>query len=277
MKTILIPTDFSKNAFVAAEYGCALAAASGQRVLLLHVYIALYSGYKEEGSSVKQIKWAESESAKEMENIVKTLKKQFPDVTIEGEYVKGFMIDVVTQKLKDGPFSLVVMGTKGVSNVAESILGSTTYEVIKKSPIPVLVVPTDTPDFAFKNAGFFTDYNDSELDALLTFSRSIPLNPKLSVLHFYTDGEHRDATEKSLSKWERKVRAAFPDGNFTFKAVQVDKVDINAVSAAATDEKLDLLIFTRPHRTFFHTIFAPSLTKAVAGYSTAIPSLFIRA
>ena len=80
MKTILIPTDFSKNAFVAAEYGCALAAASGQRVLLLHVYIALYSGYKEEGSSVKQIKWAETESAQAMKELVASLTGQFPSV-----------------------------------------------------------------------------------------------------------------------------------------------------------------------------------------------------
>lgn len=277
MKTILIPTDFSKNAFVAAEYGCALAAATGQKVLLLHVYIALYAGYKDDGESVKQIEWAENESAKNMEDMVKVLKTQFPDVPIEGEYVKGFMIDVVTQKLKDGGFSMVAMGTKGVSNVAESIFGSTTYEVIKKSPIPVLVVPMDTPDFSLKKAGFFTDYNDSELDALLTFNQTIAISPQLSILHFYTDGEKQETTEKSLFRWERKVGAAFPDGHFSFKAIQVDKVDINAVRTAAETEQLNLLIFVRPHRTFFHTIFAPSLTKAVAGYGTTIPSMFIRA
>lgn len=276
MKTILIPTDFSKNAFVAAEYGCSLAAAAQQKVLLFHAYIALYSGYNEDGNSRKQMEWAESESEKEMENLVKTLKKQFPNVEIEGEYIKGFMIDVVADKLKGDHISLVVMGTKGVSNVTESMLGSTTYEVIKKSPIPVLVVPTDTPDFALKKVGFFTDYNDSELDALLKFRQAIPLNPQLSVLHLYTDGENQDAVEKLLSRWERKTRAAFPDENFLFKAIPVEKVDINAVSAAAVAERLNLLVFARPHKSLFQTIFVPSLTKEVAGYSSTIPSLFIR-
>lgn len=276
MKTILIPTDFSKNAFVAAEYGCSLAAATQQKVLLMHVYIALYSGYKEDGNSTKQIEWVENQSAQDMENLIKILKDQFPDVQIEGEYVKGFMIDVVGQKLKEGDISLVVMGTKGVSNVAESVLGSTTYEVIKKSPVPVLVVPADTPDFVFKRVGFFTDYKDVELDALLTFRQAIPLAAQLSVLHFYTDKKDQETTEKDLSRWERKMRAAFPDEHLSFKAVYTDDVDINAVSLTADAEQLNLLVFTRPHKTFFQTIFTPRLTKTVAGYFTTIPSIFIK-
>lgn len=242
----------------------------------MHVYIALYSGYKEDGNSTKQIKWAESQSAKDMEHLVNVLKKQFPNVEIEGEYVKGFMIDVVEQKLKDSDISLVVMGTKGVSNVAESVLGSTTYEVIKKSPIPVLVVPVDTPDFVLDRVGFFTDYKDSELDALLTFRQAIPLDTHISVLHFYTDKDNQEATEKNLSRWERKMSAAFPDEDLSFKAVHVDKVDINAVSLTADTEQLNLLVFTRPHKTFFQTIFTPRLTKAIAGYFSTIPSVFIK-
>src|SRR5690606_30889727 len=108
MNTILVPTDFSENAFIAAAYACALAGASKQKVQLLNVYIALYAGFGEEGDSVKQIKWAETESAAAMKKLVETLNKQFPDVSIEGECVKGFMIDVVTDKLKRKENALVV-------------------------------------------------------------------------------------------------------------------------------------------------------------------------
>jgi len=275
MKTILIPTDFSENAFVAAEYGCSLAKVTGQKVLLFHAFIALYSGYSEEENSSQRIAWAESEPARRMENLVKTLKEEFPGVHIESEYIKGFMIDVLTAKVREDLFSLVVMGTKGVSNVAESLLGSTTFEVIKKSAIPVLVVPTDTPDFELKKIGFFTDYNDSELDALFKFRQAIPLRQQISVLHFHSDREKQDAVEKSLSRWKRKTSAAFPGEDFVFKVIPVEKVDINAVSEAAADEQLNLLIFVRLHKSFFEKIFAPSLTKEVVGYSSGIPSLFI--
>lgn len=273
MKTILVPTDFSENAFVAAAYACALAEASKQKVQLLHVYIALYSGFGEEGNSVKQIKLAETESAAAMKSLLESLSNQFPGVDIEGECIKGFMIDVVTNKLKKNENSLIVMGTKGVTNIAESILGSTTYEVIKKSPVPVLVVPIDTPDFSFKRVGFFTAYDDHELDALMTFQQVINLKPHLSMLHFYKEND--STPDKELSRWQRKVETAFPDWPVSCKTIPVDKVDINAVTQEAKADGLDLLVFARPHKSFFEKIFRPSLTKAIANYPT-VPSLFIR-
>ena len=273
MKTILVPTDFSKNAFVAAEYACALAKASKQKVQLLHVYIALYSGYGEEGNSIKQIKWAETDSADAMKNLVENLTRQFPDVDIEGECLKGFMIDIVIDKLRRNENSMVVMGTKGATNITESILGSTTYEVIKKSPVPVLVVPIDTPDFSFQRVGFFTAYDDHELDALLVFQQALNLRPHLSMLHFYKAGEK--APDKELERWQRKVAEAYPDWIVSCKATPVEKVDINAVTQEAKSDNLDLLVFARPHKSFFQKIFSPSLTKAIANYPT-IPSLFIK-
>ncbi len=273
MKTILVPTDFSENAFVAAAYACALAKASKQKVQLLHVYIALYSGYGEEGNSVKQIRWAETESTEAMKGLVQNLNGLFPDVDIDGECIKGFMIDIVTDKLKKNESSMVVMGTKGATNITESILGSTTYEVIKKSPVPVLVVPIDTVDFSFRRMGFFTAYDDHELDALLVFQQVLNLRPHVSMLHFYKEGEK--APDKELERWQRKVAEAFPDWGVSCKAAPVEKVDINAVTQEAKSNNLDLLVFARPHKSFFQKIFVPSLTKAIANYPT-IPSLFIK-
>lgn len=272
MKTILVPTDFSENAYLAAVYACSLANATKQKVQLLHVYITLYSGFGEEGNSAEQIKWAETDAVAGMQRLVEDLAKQSPHVEVVGECVNGFMIDVLTDRLKKGDVSLVVMGTKGVSNLAESVFGSTTYEVIKKSFVPVLVIPKDTSEFMLKHVGFFSDFNDAEMDALLTLRQSVRLDPKVSVLHFYKVGESEPV--KALTRWQRKVHEAFPDWGLSFKALPVQHVDLNAVGQAAKSEKLDLLVFVRPHKSFFRKIFVPSLTKAVANYPI-IPSLFI--
>jgi len=47
------------------------------------------------------------------------------------------------------------------------------------------------------------------------------------------------------------------------------------VAQEAKAEHLDLLVFVRPHKSFFEKIFRPSLTKAIANYPT-VPSLFIK-
>lgn len=185
MKTILVPTDFSKNAFVAAQYAASLAKAVGCRLKFYHVYIVLYSGFEEKGVSVQHVEWADEEAGKAMDSLLATIKEQYPDVEIEGECVRGFMIDALTKKLKDeDSISLLVMGTKGVTNVAESIFGSTTYEVLKKATVPVIVIPEDTPDFSLNHVGFFTDYNDYELDAFNQMSSLLSPVNSCDVVHF---------------------------------------------------------------------------------------------
>src|SRR3546814_5308566 len=108
-----------------------------------------------------------------------------------------------------------------VQKCALPILGSPTYEVINKSPIPVLVVPIETPDFAFKRVEFFTAYDDHELDALMALQQAINLKPHLSMLHFYTEGD--DKPEKELARWQRKVEAAFPDWAVSCKAMRSEE------------------------------------------------------
>lgn len=273
MKTILVPTDFSKNAFVAAQYAASLAQVGGYKLHLYHVYIVLYSGFEEKGVSVQHVEWADEEAKKAMSSLLSTIQEQYPGLEVEGECVRGFMIDALTNKLKDDDsIALLVMGTKGVTNVAESVFGSTTYEVLKKVSIPIIVIPEDTPDFSLNHVGFFTDYNDYELDAFDQMAALLPGVKSCDVIHFTKIGA--DNTDKR-ERWRLKAEAAHTDLNVGIKEVEVEGVDINSVIDVAVVHALDLMVFTRPHKPFFERVFVKSLTKAVANYPV-IPSLFIK-
>lgn len=274
MKTIIVPTDFSKNAFVAGQYAASLAREMGAKVLFYHVYIVLYSGFEETGVSVKHVEWADEEASGAMDKLLGTMRQQYPDVQIDGEYIRGFMIDALMERLKsDSEVQLIVMGTKGVTNVAESIFGSTTYEVLKKSQIPVLVIPEDTPDYALKHVGFFSDYNIHEIDALKLMTNLLTPIKTFDVLHFIKQGATANAERRE--SWKLKASAALGDQPLEIKEIPVDKVDLHSVTTLATDQQLDLMVFTRPQKPFFEKIFGKSLTKAVASYPV-IPSLFIK-
>jgi len=274
MKTILVPTDFSKNAFVAGQYAASLAKEMGAKVLFYHVYIVLYSGFEETGVSVKHVEWADEEAAGAMEKLLVSMREQYPEVSIEGEYVRGFMIDALMEQLKtNSGIELIVMGTKGVTNVAESIFGSTTYEVLKKAKIPVLVIPEDTPDYSLKHVGFFSDYNVDEIDALKLMTDLLTPIKTFDVLHFIKQGATDNAEKREA--WKLKASAALGDQPVEIKEIPVDKVDLSSVTRLATDQQLDLMVFTRPQKPFFEKIFGKSLTKAVANYPV-IPSLFIK-
>lgn len=269
MKTILVPTDFSDNAFIAAQYAASLGQRTGQRVQLLHVFIALFIEEEKEPVDDRQLGMCKEQMA----DLVSTLRKQYPDVSIEGECIQGFMIDRLQEKLHAESYNLIVMGTKGATNMAESVLGSTTFEVIRKASVPVLVVPENTPDFKLDQVGFFTDYKDAELETLLRLRHTLDTEFAIRVLHLYKSTT-QDPVEEN-TQWQRKIQDAFPESNLSFETCRVAKLNANTVAQVAVEENLDLLVFSRPHRTFFESIFARSLTKEVANYPT-VPSLFIR-
>ncbi len=274
MKTIIVPTDFSENAFIASQYALELAKAKNYKVILYHVYIVLYSGYDEKGTSVKQIEWADEEAEKSMKNLLETLRAQFVDVDIQGECVRGFLMDALTEHLKKNPaIELIVMGTKGVTNVAENIFGSTTYEVLKKSSLPVLVVPANTPEFSLKHVGFFSAYSEHEMRSLAATFDLVLDNTRVDIIHL--NSSSKQTLSEKANSWRETAKSAFPERSIAHQEVEVDKVDVNAVTRVVDTLGLDILVFTRPHKTFFQQIFARSLTKAVANYPV-IPSLFFK-
>jgi len=269
MKTILVPTDFSNNAFIAAQYAASLGQLTGQQVRLLHVFIALYIEEEKEPADDHRL----GTCKEQMAELVGTLRKHYPDVSIEGECIQGFMIDRLQEKLHAESYNLIVMGTKGATNMTESVLGSTTFGVIRKATIPVLVVPENTPDFKLEQVGFFTDYKDAELGTLLRLRHTLDARFAIRILHLYKS-TRQDPVEEN-AQWQRKIRDAFPEDDISFETCRVVKIDANTVAQVAVEENLDLLVFSRPHRTFFESIFVKSLTKEVANYPT-VPSLFIR-
>lgn len=274
MNTIIVPTDFSQNAFVAAQYAASLAKQNGSKLLLYHVYIVLYSGFEEKGVSVQHVEWADNEASTSMKTLLDTMRAQYPEVEIDGEYTRGFMIDALNEKLKThSDINLVVMGTKGVTNLGEAIFGSTTYEVLKKAPIPVLVIPGDTPDFSMDHAGFFSDYNTHEIELLQKAMDLMKPVKKFDVIHL-VKGEAQGESVKAQD-WRTKLESTFPDRSIKIKELPVEKVELTEVVSIAKEQELDLLVFTRPHKPFFEKLFVKSLTKAVASYPV-LPSLFIK-
>ena len=273
MKTILVPTDFSSNAYAALRYAASLATLQGYRLHLLHTYVVLYAGYDGEKRTQKLLEQQEIEVSEQMVPLIEKLQAEFPDVEVSGECCGGFVVDKIIGSITEGNYSLVVMGTKGVTNVAEQLLGSTTSEVIARSPIPVLAVPQNVEDFRPDQIGFFSAFDESEINTLLRTRHLLGADHNTTILHLYrsTDSE----PSKEASRWEERIRTEFSDGRFDFCNLRVGKLDSATVAQIAQDKKLDLLVFTRPQKSFFSKVFAKSLTRDVVS-NLNMPSLFIK-
>ena len=163
MRTVLIPTDFSKNALHALEYAQELFKCKRTNFYLLHAFAdEVYGQYKTTPSN--EIGALEVEKRKAVEAKLGNLVEQViglppnPLHTFETVPIFDNLVDGVNDFVKEKNVDLVVMGTKGETSDHKTTFGSYTIEVFKYVQCPVLAVPADFEYQQPKTILFPTDY-----------------------------------------------------------------------------------------------------------------------
>ena len=141
-KKILYPTDFSDVSQKALNYLRELRDSGAEEVVVLHIM---------DERTDEMLKIAAGDET--LERMEKSKKEQIEVAMTEvGERLKSWGYTVKTFIRKGVPFreilrveeteqiSLIVIGSHGMSNVKEMLIGSVSEEVIRKSKRPVFVV-----------------------------------------------------------------------------------------------------------------------------------------
>jgi len=271
MKTILVPTDFSKCANNAMMYALELAQRANAKV------VAVYVVYPNEGvdNNVYDAFWIDDyikQRNKSMINWAKRFKnnKNLQDVPIETECRVGFPAASIVHASADLKADMIVMGTTGSSGLAGVLLGSVAGNVIAGSKIPVLVVPKKA---AFRNHARFvlaTDFkmhlNHSTLNILKT-----TLNIQhtgLDVVHVFpkADAQPNQREEEVLSKKLENIPHDFHylhNSNIA-QAVSdfVESTNANGIVAVSHEHSM------------LHKLFAESISRKLA-HHTSVPLLVL--
>lgn len=153
MLQILVPTDFSKNAWNAIKYGLKLFENTNCTFYLLHVNpIPSYSGA---GSSVKGSSQMVRESVlKESKENLDQLLLRIKNIPASAKHsfvttaFHDFFVDSIKREVETKKIDLIIMGTKGSSGLRKVTMGSNTGDVITKVKCPLLAVPENA---IFKN------------------------------------------------------------------------------------------------------------------------------
>jgi nucleotide-binding universal stress UspA family protein len=151
IQTILVPTDFSKNAHVAVEKGCELARQLGAKLYLLHAQdqSTLRTAIREElfdGDATDELLQARVMKMVEarFSELLATLDRT--DLKIRSLSLRGDPKFLITQYASEIKADLVVIGMRGVtaaSRIVSAVIGSVTEYVMRSSPCPTLVVRLD--------------------------------------------------------------------------------------------------------------------------------------
>jgi len=171
IKRILVPTDFSDDANEACVHAQQIAEMYGAKIDLLHV-IPLIHYFNESlqrlGTPFDMEKDIYPKVRKESE---KRLQNKMNDLLYEVNRGSFFVkIDrkpsnVIMDHAKEGDYDLIVIGAKG-SHKTELLKGTITEKVIRRSEVPVYVVPSGASTENIKNIMVPTDISDISIQAL---------------------------------------------------------------------------------------------------------------
>ena len=163
MLRILLPTDFSANAWNAISYAVNFYKDRECLFYILHTYTPAFyrMDYLVGGPSFSAIPDTGVDiSMAGLEKTLADIKKHFSNPKHDFKTVSAFNIltDEINYLAGEKEIDIVIMGTQGATGAKEIFLGTNTVYVIRKSSIPVLVIPQGFKFKPLKKILFPTDY-----------------------------------------------------------------------------------------------------------------------
>ncbi|WP_340198548.1 universal stress protein [Ascidiimonas sp. W6] len=279
MKRIVIPTDFSPNAYNAIAYALQLFSEEHCSFYLLHAYsppMPEPSNTMTSAITAKRLMEISQKSAEQgLEEVLDQIKSSFnnPNHSFEIIATYGFIKDVIDEVAENKKADLIVMGTKGASGLKEIVLGSNTARVIANSSYSLIVVPETAIYEPFKEIAFFTDYDyyfeRSELKPLVDLVQQT--KAELHVAHILTKGD-KPIPEKELVRehLDDLIKIVKPQYHLL-----TDHSVEKAIHIFAQSRKTAMLCMLTQKHSFLDRLFNTHPTKNIS-YHTKIPMLVLR-
>ena len=191
MKSILLPTDFSKNSVNAINYAMALFKDVPCNFFLLNVQKAssfISDDMMVMASSATIYQTIIDVSKKSIANLISKLETKYKNEKHTFHSVVDYdnFIDSINQVTLNKQIDLIVMGTKGATGLEKVIFGSNTVHVMQRCVAPVLAIPDGCLFTNLNRVAFTTNYLTlHNIEELRPLKELVTLyNSKLNVLHF---------------------------------------------------------------------------------------------
>ncbi len=148
IRTILFPTDFSDNSALAWKHALLHASKQKARIVLVHVVHRMPQDYQflVVAMSPTQIYGGLKERAEQqMARLAKEADSK--GITCEIVIRDGQPFVQIIRCAREVKADLIVMGSRGLTGLAQVLIGSVAEKVVRKAPCSVLVVKHPTQKF----------------------------------------------------------------------------------------------------------------------------------
>jgi nucleotide-binding universal stress UspA family protein len=278
MKNILLPTDFSTNAWNAIFTGLKMFEAVDCNFILLNTYEPKLANLMGNKSKERLGVIYDSLSENSKLQLDKTMQYLFENHSrnnhkFESVSISSDIEHAINQMVVDRDIDLIVMGTKGATGAKEIFMGSNTVKVIKKVRMcPIIAVPHNYDFKALKSVVFPTDfthpYGKSELKPLIDL---VSLwKAEIFILQIAQEYELHDDQKKNLEQLTKRLQ----DVKHSFNKVEMWNNVAEATNKFAGENDMDLIALIHYPHTFMEKLTREPVIRKI-GFHAKVPLMVL--
>lgn len=271
-------TDFSENADHALKLAGTIARKAGSKVMLAHVYVKPYLTTARSGGLTVQL---DKEADKAIHDaIYKGIEQIATSEAMKGipmsrRLFNDIPVWKITEELgEDSDAGLIVVGASGEHTLIHGgVLGTNTERLMRRSPLPVLIVPQESEVDAIEDILFITDFK-YDLSEFFPFVVKLAdlFQANIKVAHINTSGNF--ASTAFAEEKFADLKSQHPYEKLSL-IVHNDEDIVDAVKHIVNETHIDLLAMPTQGRRGLSSLFYGSAAEELAG-SLKIPMLSMR-
>lgn len=270
---ILLPTDFSENAWSAALYAIRMYAKVPCTFYFSHAWTFVNTGSRTY-ISPSYIDTLQNTSKEQLE----TLKQRAQFVSPHSEhefktiFSEDFLSESIKTAIKDHAIDLVVMGTKGATGAKEFLLGSNSVNVIKKVKLcPILLVPHKYEYAKTDRIAFATDFKrpyGDEIRPLISLAKL--QKSDLEILHINGPDDLTEKQQDNLNALTQHLK----EQPYNIHWIPETGTKEEIISAFIEENNINLITMINYEHSFLEYVLNEPVIKKL-GYHSPIPFMVI--
>ncbi|NDK57090.1 universal stress protein [Pontibacter fetidus] len=287
MFRILVPVDLTDSSYKACNYALTFAKQAPEAIMVL---LHCYQDYLEEPDSDNAFTDGETASARitdrvlrrnqtdaqeKLDELYNTLKvaNPSPQLQLERVFMYGLPEDLVPEEVQRFKPDLLVMATKGESNLARTFFGSISTNIAQEIKVPVLTIPETYEGTTIKRVLYATDLDKTDTQTLTNLQQLLqPFGPVIECVHVADEPSQSD--NRKLEELRNKLQQSATT-NLTYTLLEGEDV-ADALQKFVSEQAIDLIALTTRSRTLLGSLLNPSLTKRLV-LESQVPLLIFHA